>query len=297
MEKATISTMRKTRGAKRASSPTRSVRPGAAPSARPASVMPASSSRRPVAQGHHRHQPLFIGAFAVDLAGDPALAHRHDPIADRQHFGQFRRNGDDRDAPLRHLEEEIVHLDLRADVDAARRLVDDQHFRLQGEPAGEHHLLLIAAGKITDDLLLARHADVQGLPVLIDHAPRRMASCGERMAAGSPSIKTRPESNGSAPKTARASSVRPAPTRPARPRISPRRTSSETLSSTVAFRSCAVPRRDRRSTFKATAPVFAGARWAKSASTWRPTMRRMIPSMFVSEILPAPTWRPSRSTV
>src|SRR5579872_5841945 len=127
MEKAAISTMRKTRGAKRASSATRSARAGAAASTRLASVMSVSSLRRPAAEGHHRHQPLFIGAFAVDLAGDPALAHRHDPIADRQHFGEFRRNGDNCDAPLRHLEEEIVHLDLRADIYAASRLVDDQH--------------------------------------------------------------------------------------------------------------------------------------------------------------------------
>ena len=34
----------------------------------------------------------------------------------------------------RHLEQQVVHLDLGADVDAARRLVDDQHLRA-GAPA------------------------------------------------------------------------------------------------------------------------------------------------------------------
>ena len=65
---------------------------------------------------------------------------------------------------------------------------------------------------------------------------------------------TRPESNGSAPKTARAISVRPAPTSPAMPRISPRRTSRLTSSSTVACGSWALPRRVRPSTRSATSP-------------------------------------------
>ena len=43
--------------------------------------------------------------------------------------------------------EQIVHLDLGADVDAARRLVDDEDLRPQRQPAREHDLLLIAAGE------------------------------------------------------------------------------------------------------------------------------------------------------
>ena len=41
-----------------------------------------------------------------------------------------------------------VHLGLRADVDAARRLVDDQHLRLGREPLRQHDLLLVAAGQV-----------------------------------------------------------------------------------------------------------------------------------------------------
>ena len=47
--------------------------------------------------------------------------------------------------------------------------------------------------------------------------PCRIASRGERYRTGLPSTKMLPASNGSAPKTARAISVRPAPTRPAMP--------------------------------------------------------------------------------
>ena len=47
---------------------------------------------------HHRHQDFLRRLGARDLAGDAALAHRHDAIRDRQNFRQLRRNDDDRDA-------------------------------------------------------------------------------------------------------------------------------------------------------------------------------------------------------
>jgi hypothetical protein len=40
-----------------------------------------------------------------------------------------------------------VDFRLGADVDAARRLVDDQHLRPEREPLREHHLLLVAAAQ------------------------------------------------------------------------------------------------------------------------------------------------------
>ena len=50
-------------------------------------------------------------------------------------------------------------------------------FGLQRQPARQHHLLLVAAGEVGDDLLGARHADVQRLAVLLDQraspSPRR----------------------------------------------------------------------------------------------------------------------------
>ena len=50
----------------------------------------------------------------------------------------------------RQVEEQLVHLDLGADVDAARRLVDDQHLRPQRQPAGQHDLLLVSARQVAD---------------------------------------------------------------------------------------------------------------------------------------------------
>ena len=43
-----------------------------------------------------------------------------------------------------------VHLGLGADVDAAGRLVDDEHPRAGGQPLGQHDLLLVAAGQRAD---------------------------------------------------------------------------------------------------------------------------------------------------
>ena len=80
-----------------------------------------------------------------------------------------------------------------------------------------------------------------------------MASAGVRSRTGLPSTRIVPWSNGSAPKMARAISVRPAPTRPARPRISPwcdrraRRRSARgmRIARVAAARETLDPQRDR----------------------------------------------------
>ena len=46
-----------------------------------------------------------------------------------------------------------LDLGLGADVDAAGRLVEQQHPRLQAQQAGEQHLLLVAAGELADLLV------------------------------------------------------------------------------------------------------------------------------------------------
>ena len=89
--------------------------------------------------------------------------------------------------------------------------------------------------------------------------PARIASIGERIATSRPSTRTRPRCNGSAPKMARASSVRPAPTRPARPTISPLRTSRSMSCSTTACGSRASRPRAMPSTSSATAPTRGAA--------------------------------------
>ena len=46
-----------------------------------------------------------------------------------------------------------VDLGLGADVDAARRLVEDQHLRAHRQPLAQHDLLLVAAGQVHDLLV------------------------------------------------------------------------------------------------------------------------------------------------
>ena len=58
--------------------------------------------------------------------------------------------------------------------------------------------------------------------------PRRMACRGCETSPGGRPSRSRPSSRGSAPNTIRTISLRPEPTRPARPRISPDRRSKET---------------------------------------------------------------------
>ena len=87
---------------------------------------------------------------------------------DGEDLRQFGRDDDDGDAGLGHLDQEIVHFDLRADVDAARRLVDDEDLRPERQPARQHDLLLIAAGEEARELVGARHADREQAAELFD---------------------------------------------------------------------------------------------------------------------------------
>ena len=60
-----------------------------------------------------------------------------------------------------------VDLVLGADVDAARRLVEDQHLGVGEQPLRQHHLLLVAAGQVADRLVDAGRADVGALAVVV----------------------------------------------------------------------------------------------------------------------------------
>ena len=118
--------------------------------------------------------------------------------------------------------------------------------------------------------------------------PAAIAFVGEPGGSDVPSISTDPASQRSIPKIARATSVLPAPTRPARATISPPRTSNETSVNT--------PSRVSRSTFSTTRPGSVGT-VGNSASMSRPTIARMTDWIVSSSICFVRTWRPSRITV
>ena len=86
----------------------------------------------------------------------------------------------------RELGHVAVDLGLCADVDAARRLVEDQHLRAHRQPLAEHDLLLVAAREVHDLLLDARRLGAQALP------PRPRPPCARSCGPGSPSGRSCP---------------------------------------------------------------------------------------------------------
>ena len=67
------------------------------------------------------------------------------------------------DALGREFADDRMHLGLGADVDAARRLVEDQQRGIGVEPFAQHHLLLIAARQLGDGEIDRWRADGQPL--------------------------------------------------------------------------------------------------------------------------------------
>ena len=128
-----------------------------APAGRAATAM-LSLPRHAVGVGrcaHHRRGDRLLASprRARTSATSRPLAHHQDAVAHAQDLRQLARDHQDRQALLRELAHQAVDLGLGADVDAAGRLVQDQDARLGREPFAEHHLLLVAAGELADDLL------------------------------------------------------------------------------------------------------------------------------------------------
>ena len=62
---------------------------------------------------------------------------------------------------------ELLDLGLGANVDAARRLIQDQRLRIAGQPARQQHLLLVSAAEMSDRLLGVWRRDIQRPNVLV----------------------------------------------------------------------------------------------------------------------------------
>ena len=63
----------------------------------------------------------LLGRHGVD---DAAVLHDHDPVADPQDLLELGRDEHDRQPVVGELADQVLHLDLRADVDAPGRLVE-----------------------------------------------------------------------------------------------------------------------------------------------------------------------------
>ena len=118
--------------------------------------------------------------------------------------------------------------------------------------------------------------------------PACIAPAGSWRTRPVPATITLPESMASRPKIARRTSVRPAPTRPASPTISP----------AFTLREMSVKRglRVNPLTSRATSPRLGSPRSTKWCTS-RPTIQRRTASTFVSLRSVSPTLRPSRRTL
>ena len=119
--------------------------------------------------------------------------------------------------------------------------------------------------------------------------PRRIAPCGRRRGRTTPSRSSSPDVIGSAPAIMRASSVRPLPTRPARPTISPARTRRSTSLGTC-------PHSARASSTTGASAATGGAA-GKLTSSWRPSMPSTSESLVSAAAGAVRVMRPSRMIV
>ena len=88
----------------------------------------------------------------------------------KHEFVELRRHQHDADARAGDLVDDLADLFLRADVDADRRLVHDEHFRPRLQPFCEQNLLLIASGKLARQRQRAGRVYAQTLDVSLRRA-------------------------------------------------------------------------------------------------------------------------------
>ena len=93
---------------------------------------------------------------------DGALVHHGHAVADADHLLHVAGDHQDGDAAVGEGPHQVVDLVLRADVDAARRLVEDHHLGPHREPFGQHDLLLVAARQRGRGGRRGRGLDAQG---------------------------------------------------------------------------------------------------------------------------------------
>ena len=82
----------------------------------------------------------------VDFVGDPATLEDDRAVTDARSLLEVRRHHQDGDAGGDRLVEQVVDGGPGADVDACRRVFEDEDGSLQMQPPADHGLLLVAAG-------------------------------------------------------------------------------------------------------------------------------------------------------
>lgn len=91
------------------------------------------------------------------------VAQDDDAVGVGDEFVELGRDDEQRFALGAQVLDQADDLRMGADIDATRRLVENEKVRFRGQSAGEDHLLLVAAGQKPDGLFAVGGADVERL--------------------------------------------------------------------------------------------------------------------------------------
>ena len=97
---------------------------------------------------------------AAQLALHASFAHHQDPVRERQDLRQIARDDEAGGAVGGLPAHDLVDLVLGADVDALGRLVEQEHARVDAQPARQHDFLLVPAAQPVGRRLDAGRLDV-----------------------------------------------------------------------------------------------------------------------------------------
>ena len=98
-----------------------------------------------------------VDRVAAQVGDDRTLEEHERPIGDGLHLLGVARHDEAGDPAARQGVDLTVDVDAGADIDALRRLDEEQHVGVAHQPAGQHDLLLVAA---TEDADRARQSTV-----------------------------------------------------------------------------------------------------------------------------------------
>src|SRR5262249_9824450 len=110
---------------------------------------------------HRAHDAPLADLRPRYLRDRPAVAQHEHAVRALDDLFELRGDHQHAEALVGEFLDQHLDLGLGADIDAARRLVEDEQLGIHAEPAGEQDLLLIAAGELPDLLVPPRGLDVQ----------------------------------------------------------------------------------------------------------------------------------------
>src|SRR5207302_8252226 len=96
---------------------------------------------------HGSHDAVFADLIARQLCHGSSIAQHEYALRSLDDLLDLRRDHQHAEALLGKLLDQRLDLGLRADIDAACGLIEDEQFRIGAQPAGKQNLLLIAADR------------------------------------------------------------------------------------------------------------------------------------------------------